>query len=112
MELSLSKYYLGRILANQIEKGESIKQSASNPLSLYNQQFRALIGKVLIHSTNLGSLGPYIPLFYWDGVINAQKIFPKVRIKLGDRGGAHYFVVNLLLIIVGERSEPHTCDAN
>lgn len=79
--MSLSKYYLGRVLANHMQKGNSTEQPPSGPLSLYNQQFRSLISEVLLQSKNLGSLGPYVPPFYWAGVTNASNIFPKVRLE-------------------------------
>lgn len=73
--MSLSKYYLGRILGSCVEGTEPIMQPSSGPLGLYHQQFRALIGEVL-QSDNLGQPGPYIPAFYRAGFIDAE--FPKV----------------------------------
>lgn len=58
------------------------KQPAFGPLSLYNQQFRTLIGKELANSANVCSLGPYIPPFYWTGVTNTSNIFTRVRIYM------------------------------
>lgn len=61
MKMNLFKYYLGHILGNYEE--EKSRQELC-PLSLHRQQFRNLIGEILMQPADLGSPGPYIPLFY------------------------------------------------
>lgn len=61
--MSLFKFYLGHILGSYNKEG-SVQQLESGPLLLYQQQFRALIGEILMQSKNMGAPGPYIPLFY------------------------------------------------
>lgn len=59
MKISAFKFYLGRILGEHNEEQELV-----SGLSLYQQQFRSLVGQVLIQDDSLGPPGPYIPLFY------------------------------------------------
>ena len=58
--MNMLKFHLGYILGKKV--GDV--QPESEPLLLYQQQFRSLVGQVLARQDNLGAPGPYIPLFY------------------------------------------------
>ena len=65
LKLSMFKFYLGHILGEWEENGD--QQPQYNPLQLFKQQFRLLIGEVLM-TNNLGSPGPYMPVFCQAGL--------------------------------------------
>ena len=63
LEMGILKFYLGSVL--RICKVPSHSAHvASNSLPNYHQQFRSLVGEVLMQGENLGPAAPYIPLFY------------------------------------------------
>ena len=67
LEMGILKFYLGRILVNCKVPSHSV-QVAFNSLPNYHQQFRSLVGEVLMQGKDLGPAAPYIPLFYQKGL--------------------------------------------
>jgi hypothetical protein len=59
------KFYLSRILGSYKED-----QLESGPLCLYQYQYRALIGEVLVQQATGLLRGPYIPSFYQMGFLS------------------------------------------
>ena len=57
------KLYLARILGT-CPKDYSDEATKSGPLELYQHEPRTALGRVLTSAPDLGSPGPYIPVFY------------------------------------------------
>ena len=65
--MGILKLYLGYILAKCTVQSQSAHVE-SNALPTYHQQFRSLVGAVLVQGEDLGPPGRYIPLFYLKGL--------------------------------------------
>ena len=76
--MSMFKFFLGRILGSYVEQ-PGVDQMESGPLLLYQQQFRGLVGQVLMQDMSLGPPAPYIPLFYQIGLSSSTKKFAEVH---------------------------------
>ena len=79
--MGILKFYLGHILANCTVRSHSARVD-SGALPTYKQQFRSLVGEVLMQGEDLGPPGPYIPLFYQIGFTAKTKVFDKVTCNL------------------------------
>lgn len=74
MEINSVKFHLSHIL-----KSYKRGQPESGPLLLYQQQYRTLIGEVLMQQAK-ELPGPYVPLFYQIGFSELTIKFPEVRL--------------------------------
>ena len=63
ISLHTFKLYLARILGTS-PKDCSLEATKSGPLELYQHKPRTAVGHVLTSAPDLGSPGPYIPVFY------------------------------------------------
>ena len=63
ISLHMFKLYLARILGT-CPKDYSLEATKSGPLKLYQHEPRTALGRVLTSAPDLGSPGPYIPVFY------------------------------------------------
>ena len=97
MKMNLFKYYLGHILGNYEEEKSQRELEKSQklcPMSLHRQQFRNLIGEILMQPVDLGSPGPYIPFFY---------LMDTTR-QLGEVAASHHFVFFAIIFFLPESS--------
>lgn len=78
MEINFMKFHLSHIL-----KSHEKNQPESGPLLLYQKQYRALIGEVLVQQAQ-GPPGPYTPLFYQAGFSDVTMKLPQVRLTSFD----------------------------
>ena len=72
LEMGILKFYLGSVLCNCKVPSHS---ASSNSLPNYHQQFRSLVGEVLVQGEDLEPAAPYIPLVYQKGL---SKVFAMV----------------------------------